>query len=197
MKILLEVFRNTPPGKACQTLSANVLEVVSSNLDKDMEVRLLPFPSPEADERGVEIAPCLVINGRKVIEGMPSSEEIADLIEEAWPQALGVVLTKAPHEGEAAQASLDLLLEALAVGDRAGLFLLSDGVWVAKRGQGTLEEKLKEVIKGGGEIILSGEHLKAGGLAPEQLIEGTSVAPDPYDRLVDLVMDEWDRVIVF
>ncbi|MDP6348115.1 MAG: hypothetical protein QGF81_07070, partial [Dehalococcoidia bacterium] len=64
MGTLIEVFRNTPVGRNCRALSQNVAQVLQANVEKDLEVRFLPLDSPEAEARGVEIAPCLVVNGR-------------------------------------------------------------------------------------------------------------------------------------
>ncbi len=198
MKILLEVFRNSPAGKNCLALSANAAQVVASNLDKDIELKFLPLSSPEAEERGVELAPALVVNRRTLVEGIPSAEEIAKLIENAAPASLGIILTKGPRSGEGGENALDVALSALEMDDRVGLFLLSDGVWTAKRGlPGALAGKLNDFLRGGGQVTVSGEHLEAAGLGPERLVEGISIAPDPYDRLVDLVMEEWDKVVVF
>ena len=197
MKVLLEVFRNTPMGRNCRALSQNVAQVVASNLDKDIEVRFLPLESPEAEKRGVELAPCLVVNGRLIHEGVPSPQEITALIEKALPIHLGVLLTRGPLRGEGAEHALGLALEALGRGDQADLFLLSDGVWLAKKGQENgLAPKLEEFLKRGGEVLVSGEHLEAAGLSPERLFPGVRVLPDPYDRLVDLAMEAWDKVVV-
>lgn len=46
-------------------------------------------------------------------------------------------------------------------------------------------------------MYISSEHLKASGLNPTGLSVEVEIVEDPFDRLVDLVMDEWDRVIVF
>lgn len=198
MKILLEVFRNTPVGRNCRILSQNVLEVATSNVDKDIEVRFLPLSSPEAEDRGVELAPALVINRRLIIEGVPGPEKIISSIEKALPISLGIILTKAPYDGENAESALEAATKALEMGDKTGLFLLSDGVWVAKKEQqGAIAQKLGQFIQNGGEVIVSSEHLQAGGLSPEALVEKVGIATEPYDRLVELVMEQWDKVIVF
>ena len=198
MKILLEVFRNSPAGKNCLALSGNVAQMVASNLDKEIEVKFLPLSSPEAEERGVELAPTLVVNRRTVVEGVPSPEEIAKLIENAAPTSLGIILTKGPRSGEDDENALDVALSALDMDDQVGIFLISDGVWTAKRGlPEALNRKLNDFLRGGGQVTVSGEHLEAAGLGLERLVEGVSIAPDPYDRLVDLVMEEWDKVVVF
>lgn len=197
MRILLEVFRNTPMGRNCRALSANVAQVVAANLDKDIEVRFLPLYSPESEARGVEIAPALVVNGRHIIEGVPSAEEITQLISRALPVNLGIVLTRSPYNGDGAENALSLALEAQKMGDKASLFLLSDGVWLAKRGQeGPLLTQLQEFQRYGGEVLASSEHLQAAGLTPERMVEGVTLLPDPVDRLVELVMEHWEKVIV-
>lgn len=171
---------------------------MASNVDKDIEVKFLPLSAPEADQRGVEIAPALVVNRRMVVEGVPGSQEIMELIEKSLPKALGVILTKGPYGGEDAENALDVALEAQEMGDPVGLFLLSDGVWAAKKGQqGPLAQKLGDFLARGGEVTVSGEHLEAAGLTPDRLVPKAIIAPDPYDRLVDLVMDRWEKVVVF
>lgn len=164
-------------------------------LGEDVEVRFLPLYSPEADALGAELAPALVVNRRTLVEGVPTVEEIRALIARARPTKVGIILTKAPQGSEDAENALEAGLAALAAGDQAALFLLSDGVWVARKGAMGL--KLADFLGLGGEVYVSGEHLKAGGLAREKLVEGVEVANGAFDRLVDLVMDEWDKVIVF
>jgi sulfur relay (sulfurtransferase) DsrF/TusC family protein len=60
-----------------------------------------------------------------------------------------------------------------------------------------MAQKISRFIQGGGEVLVSEEHLRAGGLPPEELLEQVEVVSEPYDRLVELVMERWDRVIVF
>ena len=197
MKIQLEVFRNTPMGPNCRLLSQNVAQVLQANVDKDIEVHFLPLDSPEAEARGVELAPCLVVNGRTIVEGVPDPEEIARLIEEAVPTALGLVLTRGPYSSGGAEDVLELALSAQEAGDRVGLFLISDGVWLARKGQeGPLLGRLMAFLAAGGELLVSGEHLLAAGLSPDALVEGATVLPDPYEGLVDRVMDDWEKVII-
>lgn len=197
MKVLIEVFRNTPMGRNCRTLSQNVAQVLQTHVDKDIEVRFLPLDSPEAEARGVELAPCLVVNKRTIVEGVPGPEEIARLIEEATPTSLGVVLTRGPYSSGGAEDALELALAAQEAGDGVALFLISDAVWLARQGQeGPLLARLRAFQQAGGEVLVSGEHLQAAGLSPQALVEGATVLPDPYDALVDQVMERWDRVVV-
>lgn len=139
-----------------------------------------------------------MINRKFIVEGVPSKEDIQELIGRARPAKLGIILTKAPYGDEDAENALQMGLESLALGDEVDLFLLSDGVWVAKEGLGGLiGQRLTKFTGAGGEVYISSEHLKAGGLNPTGLSVEVEIAEDPFDRLVDLVMDEWDRVIVF
>ena len=184
-------------GRNCRLLSQNVAQVVQANIDKDIEVRFLPLDSPEAEARGVELAPCLVVNGRTIVEGVPGPEEIARLIEEATPTALGIILTRAPYSSGGAEDAVELALAAQEAGDRVSLFLISDGVWLAHKGQeGPLLSRLRSFQEAGGEVVVSGDHLQAAGLSPEALVEGAQVVTDPYDDLVDRVMERWDKVMV-
>ncbi|MDO8689422.1 MAG: DsrE family protein [Dehalococcoidia bacterium] len=164
-------------------------------LGEDLEVRFLPLHSPEAEALGAELAPALVVNRRTLVEGAPSVEEIKALLEKARPVRLGIILTNAPQGSEDAENALAAGLAALDAGDEASLFLLSDGVWAARKG--AMAGKLPSFVSRGGTVFVSGEHMKAAGLAADKLVEKAEVTNDAFDRLVDLVMGQWDRVIVF
>jgi len=197
MGTLIEVFRNTPMGRNCRALSQNVAQVLQANVEKDLEVRFLPLDSPEAEARGVEIAPCLVVNGRTIVEGVPGPDEITRLIEEAVPTTMGIILTRGPYSSGGAEDAVEMAVAARESGDRVGLFLISDGVWLAHKGQeGPLMGRLAAFQRAGGEVLVSGEHLVAAGLSPESLVEDVTVLSDTYDELVDLVMERWDKVII-
>lgn len=170
------------------------MDVAGEMLKEDVEIRFLPLSSPEAETLGAELAPALVVNRRTLVEGVPTVEEIRDLVQKSQPVRLGIILTKAPMGSDDAANALAAGSASLAAGNKASLFLLSDGVWAAKKGAaGDLEHFLAQ----GGEVYVSGEHLRASGLAPEKLVGSTQVSNDAYGRLVDLLMDEWDKVIVF
>ncbi len=163
---------------------------------EDVEVRFLPLYSPEADALGAELAPALVINRKRLVEGIPSVEEIKALIQESLPTRLGIILTKAPVGSEHADNALTLGLQALAEGGEAAIFCLSDGVWLAKRSlAGSPDGRLVQFLAQGGKVCASGEHLRAAGLSATQLWDRVEVAEDGYDRLVDLIMEEWDKVV--
>ena len=171
------------------------MDVAREMVMEDVEVRFLPLYSPEAEALGAELAPALVVNRRKLVEGVPTIEEIRALIDKARPVRLGIILTKAPQGSEDAENAVETGLAALAGGDEASLFLLSDGVWAARKE--AMAGKLAAFLGRGGEVFVSGEHMRAAGLAADKLLGQAKVANDAFDHLVDLVMDEWDRVIVF
>jgi sulfur relay (sulfurtransferase) complex TusBCD TusD component (DsrE family) len=182
------------------------VDVVAEQLTDDFEVKFLPIDtSEEARELGIGSAPALAVNRRIIQEGVPTKEEILALIERARPIKLGIVLTKAPVGSEDAENAIEAGRQALLAGDSASLFLLGDGVWLAKRGKndvfesknGVLESRLVEFVERGGEVIVSGEHLKAVGLGPDRLIDKVAVAEDGLGSLVDLAMDDWDKAIIF
>lgn len=173
------------------------MDVAGQNLSRDLEIRFLPVTSPEAAARGAKKAPALVINQKYVVEGVPTAEEIAELIERARPTRVGLIFTHPPVGGEQAENVLQIGLASLATGDEVDLFLISDGVWAARRTLGgRVGELLAAFQSAGGRVYISGEHSRAGGLSADQVRAGAEIAPDGLDRLIDLVMDQWDRVVV-
>lgn len=209
MKTLIEIFRNTPPGNACLILTKNVLSVVygesfddkiDEKMDittKDFEVQLHPFPSKIAEENGIEGAPSIYINRKLKIYGVISPEEIKGLIEKAKPVKIGIIITKTPNANEDVENILAIGEEALKVGNQVELFLISDGVWVGKRGNTLTEKRLLNLINDGCKVKASRMHLKACGLNKEKLVDGVTISDEPYEDLVDLVMEQWGKVVIF
>lgn len=209
MKTLIEIFRNTPPGNGCLTLTKNVLDVVyGGSIDyeldekkdfttKDFEVQLHPFPSKIAEETGIDSAPSININRKLKAYGVISPEEIKGLIEKAKPIKIGIIITKTPNVNEDVENILAIGEAALKAGNQVELFLLSDGVWVGKRGNAVTEKKLLKLINDGCKVKASRRHLKACGLNKEKLVKGVKISDDPYDELVDLVMEKWGKVVIF
>jgi sulfur relay (sulfurtransferase) complex TusBCD TusD component (DsrE family) len=111
---------------------------------------------------------------------------------------IGIIITKTPHGSEDPENALIIGKEALASGKNLGIFLVSDGVWIGKDGKSDkIQDLLLNIIDKGGKVAVSGPHLKAYGMAKEKLINGIEVVEKPYGELVDLVMEKWDKVIVF
>ncbi|MDO9536987.1 MAG: hypothetical protein Q7J68_01545 [Thermoplasmata archaeon] len=110
--------------------------------------------------------------------------------------SLGIVIAHTAAVHENAHQVVSLGLEAMKRGKRVGFFLLSDGVYNAIRGSGEVAAGLSQAISGGGKVFLSSEHVVASGIPGEKLIPGTETLEKPYEALVDLIMEEWDRVIM-
>ena len=87
--------------------------------------------------------------------------------------------------------------EALKIGNQVEVFLLSDGVWIGKQRDTATEKKLSDLIRDGCKVNASRKHLKACGLNQEKLLDGINITNEPYDKLVDLVMERWDKVVIF
>jgi sulfur relay (sulfurtransferase) complex TusBCD TusD component (DsrE family) len=108
----------------------------------------------------------------------------------------GFVITKAPLESPKALSILKLGQKAIASGKTVGIFLISDGIWLAKNHQQNDTGKLiLQLCQDGAEIIASQEHLEAAGISPNDIIKGIKVSSKPYDDLVDSVMEHWRWVI--
>ena len=192
--MLIEVFRNTPAGKGCLTLTKNVLDYVCDR-QGDFDIRFISFPSKEAKERGVERAPSILVGGKAYALGVLSIEELEGLIEEARPRTIGIILTKSPFESEDATMAMSIALPAMRIGDPVDIFLLGDGVYLAKANlKGAIGDMMSRFLEGG-KVYASGPHLEAGGIDPAGIRKDIEICRKPYDALADLIMERWDRVV--
>lgn len=94
---------------------------------------------------------------------------------------------------------LDALRMALAIrgqGRKVGVFLVADGVYLAKMGKTPVAALLGELITKGARVVASPEHLKAAGLPIGGLVPGIEVAGDTYRDIVEFVMEDYDKVVV-
>lgn len=73
--VLVEVFRNNPIGGRCEALTAYAMRAVKET--EGAELKLYDFPGPEGEERGVKVAPAIVID-RKIVAEDPTMDEIID-----------------------------------------------------------------------------------------------------------------------
>jgi sulfur relay protein TusB/DsrH len=106
---------------------------------------------------------------------------------------LGFVITKAPFESTLGSGFIDLAKKALDDNKKVGLFLISDGVWFAKKNKKS--DEIENLIKKGAEITVSKDNLEAAGIEDYELIEGVIISEKPYIDLVSLVMEKWSQVI--
>lgn len=192
--MLIEVFRNTPAGRGCLALSKNVLDYVADR-QGDFEIRFISFPSKEAEERGIDRAPSILVGGKAYAPGVLSIEEIESLIEQARPRSIGIILTKSPFESEDATMAMSFALPAMRIGDPVDIFLLGDAVWLAKANLGGEIGDTMTRFAEQGKVYASGPHLEAAGIDPSGIRQEIEVCRKPYDALTDLVMERWDRVV--
>ncbi len=197
MVILIEVFRNVPTGKGCHTLTKNVLDYVRDK-QGDFDIRFISLSSDAARERGITRAPSIMINRKATAVGVLREEEIEKLIEQAKPRNMGILLSKAPFESEDAKLAFRVATEALDLGDSVDVFLIGDGVWMAKTElKGEIKAMLNKFIEKEGKLMVSYPHLKAGGISRDRIEKTAEVLEKPYDTLADLIMTKWDKVITF
>jgi sulfur relay (sulfurtransferase) DsrF/TusC family protein len=194
LTVRIEVFRNVPAGRGCLSLTKNVMDYVCDK-QGDFEIRFISFPSEEAKERGIERAPSIMVGGKAYSPGVPSVEDIERLVEEAKPRTIGIILTKSPFESEDATMAMSFAMPAMAIGDPVEVFLLGDGVWMAKANlKGEIGDMMSRFIEGG-KVYASGPHLDAHGIDHASIRKDIEVCRKPYDALTDLVMEGWDKVV--
>jgi sulfur transfer complex TusBCD TusB component (DsrH family) len=111
-------------------------------------------------------------------------------------ESLGIIITKTAYVRNLALDAVNIGENAQKAGKKVGVFLFSDGIWIALKGSGTESEKLNELISKGAQVFASDEHAVAGGFPKERALEGVKFVEDSYGVLVDQVMEEWDKVII-
>ncbi|UXM84439.1 DsrE/DsrF/TusD sulfur relay family protein [Methanococcus aeolicus] len=110
-----------------------------------------------------------------------------------------VIITLAPYGQEKAYSALRFALTSILEGIDINIFLLEDGVYVAKTNQNPAEvpnylEYLQNCIEAGAVVKVCGPCCKARGLEEKDLIDGVKLA-----TMHDLVAftKESDKVITF
>ena len=118
------------------------------------------------------------------------------MMKDSYEIDIGFIITKAPLESSLGSGFLDLAQKAINDGKTVGLFLISDGVWFAKKHQKNRSFKILDtLIKKGASVTISKENLEAAGIKDHELINGVIVSDKPYTDLVDLVMEKWRQVM--
>jgi sulfur relay (sulfurtransferase) complex TusBCD TusD component (DsrE family) len=111
-----------------------------------------------------------------------------------------IILTKAPYGEESSWNALRLAHALCAKGINVNIFLLGDGVFLAKKGQTTpagyynLENMLEDLIKKGVTVGVCGTCVKSRGLSEEELISGAKIG-----KMMDLAdwIKESQHVLTF
>jgi sulfur relay (sulfurtransferase) complex TusBCD TusD component (DsrE family) len=109
---------------------------------------------------------------------------------------LGFVITKAPYESFLASNMLELAEKSLKDGKSIGIFLISDGIWLAKKNITRKPGKLlQSIIKRGAIVTVSKDNLESAGIDQSELFRDIIISDKPYIDLVTQVMEKWKRVI--
>lgn len=93
-----------------------------------------------------------------------------------------IIINEAPYGKERAWNAIRLAQAMIAKGEEVNVFLLEDGVSVAKEGQNppagyyNLERMLKELIERGAEVRACGTCCAARGLSREDLMSGVKMS---------------------
>jgi sulfur relay protein TusB/DsrH len=118
------------------------------------------------------------------------------MIDDSYEIDLGFIITKSPFESTLGTGFLDLAKKSINNGKTVGIFLISDGVWFAKKYQKNKAIKiLTNLIEKGAKITVSRDNLEAAGIGNNELLDGVVISETPYMDLVDLVMEEWRKVM--
>ena len=110
---------------------------------------------------------------------------------------LGIVFTSSPTSGEAAARMLEVAEHAINDGKLVDLFMVGDGVLLARNSGTHMQSRLRELTANGARVWASVDHMKAVGIEQAQLLEGVQEVSKTYKELVNLVMEEWAKVVVY
>lgn len=109
---------------------------------------------------------------------------------------IGLIIHKAPPSSQCVESILRIAAECLKDGCRVDVFAIGDGVWLAWiKGHRRVQATLQSILSHGGRIFVSEPCLKAAGVG-SKLPKGWAKIDAVFSTLVDLIMGEWDRVIV-
>jgi sulfur relay (sulfurtransferase) complex TusBCD TusD component (DsrE family) len=119
------------------------------------------------------------------------------MADEKSVQNFGFVITKGPVESGLAHNLLRVAEAAQKEGKTVDICLMSDGAWLAKKGQkNPAHETLLRLMEGGAGVSVCREHLRASGISEEETVDGLDLAGRTFKVLVTKVMEEWDRAVV-
>ncbi len=178
---LIEVFTNDPPGNKCNQLVENVERFVEDN--QEHACKFYKVGSKIAKEIGNNNAPSVLVNRKLLLNGVASYEGIQKLIEDSKPEDIGLILTRSPGNSEY-QVVEEILASPLGSSDSYKLFLLNDGVWVARK-DSPIHERISR-DKQSVSFFCIDKHLTEAGINKEELDE--DVETIDLNGFVDHVM---------
>jgi sulfur relay protein TusB/DsrH len=108
----------------------------------------------------------------------------------------GVVISKPPLETGLVATILTMAQQVMNQRGSVSVFLISDGVWLAKKNQRNhVAELFKTLLQNGVNVTVSAEHLTAAGISENELYDGLHITKKTYSDLVDNVMEQWKKVV--
>ena len=107
----------------------------------------------------------------------------------------GIIIARTAAASENAISSLELAQDLLANGNQVGIFLIGDGIYLAKQGKTQAAALISSLLAKGAKVFASPEHLKASGFSKARLVSGIEVVEDTYKDLVDFVMERYEKVL--
>jgi len=115
-------------------------------------------------------------------------------------KSLLIMLSKDPYSFEEPNLALDLVSNLKEDNVDVNIFLIEDGVFIARKGQKPTDgvnigEKLKKLIDRGVKVLVEDISLRARGLSPLKIMENVRISN--LDELVELLMERVDRVVWF
>lgn len=109
---------------------------------------------------------------------------------------IGYIITKAPLESGNVSNIISIAEGAIKNQKKVEIFLISDGIWLAKSDQkNNIAKRFENLVQRGLNVIVSKDHLEAAGIKKNELMNGIKVTEDLYTSLVDRVMEKWEKVL--
>jgi sulfur relay protein TusB/DsrH len=111
---------------------------------------------------------------------------------------IAFLLTKAPISSRDPEMCLNLALSFLKKNSSVAIYLLTDGVLCARKGQNPekgVEKLLKKALELGAEVYVRREDLLARGVSAEKMVEKVQNPEDFLGTMVYDVMEKSERVI--
>jgi len=115
---------------------------------------------------------------------------------EEGPRSFGVIIARTVSTTERPLDALRLAKAMRSQGRKVGIFLVADGVYIAKKGRTEVAGILSQMMADGVKVYVSPEHIKAAGYSIDRLIPGIEIAEETYRDLVTFVMEEYEKVII-
>lgn len=117
------------------------------------------------------------------------------MVETEYSVDIGFIISKAPAESNLVANTLEIARGAVKQGKSIELFLISDGVWLIKKNQKNPAAKIFNEIRKNIKVTASKDHLEGAGIEEKEIVDGVSLTKNTYKSMVELVMENWKKVV--